>query len=322
MESSLKDYMVGVCIGQGSFGTVYHGVHKETDRDVAIKLYDKTSLNKHPDWLNAVLIEQRVLRTLVDCPFVATLLAAFHDDQFVYLVLELFLKGTLTQFLEQKPTMDEQTWLSHSVEVALGMAGAVEAIHKYHVIHADLKPDNLLLTADSRKVVVIDFGSAILTSTLSEEPLRKIAVLRGTAEYAAPELIHGNCTPTVSVDLWSFGCLLHTLWTGTSPFHADSEASILDRVIAHANGDLSSANFGATVPSTLLDLICRLLDPDPEIRVCCGFSPVKSVLNSDEIKSLLPSTRPNPTLLRDTEWAHETSRSTMKDGNLGWGVFL
>ncbi|GAX22326.1 hypothetical protein FisN_3Hh468 [Fistulifera solaris] len=322
MESSLKDYLVGVCIGQGSFGTVYHGVHKETDRDVAIKLYDKTSLQKHPEWLNAVLTEQRVLRTLADCPFVATLLAAFHDDQFVYLVLELFQKGTLSHFLEQKPKMDDQTWLSHAVDVALGIAAAIETIHKNHVIHADLKPDNLLLTADSRKVVVIDFGSAILTSTVSEGSIHKNVFLRGTAEYAAPELIRGIFTPTRAVDVWSFGCLLHTLWTGISPFHADSEALILDKVVAHANGDLSSANFGATVPSTVLNLIRRLLDPDPEIRAVCDFDSVKPVLNSDEIKSLLPSMKPNSTFLRDREWAHESSRSTMKDGNLGWGVFI
>jgi serine/threonine protein kinase len=323
METSLKDYMVGVCIGQGSFGTIYHGIHKETKRNVAIKLYDKTSLQKHPEWLSAVLTEQRVLRILADCPFVATLLAAFHDDQFVYLALEFFQKGTLSHFLEQRSKMDEQAWLSHAVDVALGIVAAIEAIHNYHVIHADLKPDNILMTVDSRKIVLIDFGSALLTSTVSEGPVGRNASLRGTAAYAAPELIRGNGTPTEAVDLWSFGCLLHTLWAGKSPFHADSEALILDKVVAYASGDFSSASFGVKVPSTVLDLIRRLLDPNPEIRACCTFDSVKSVLDStDEIKRKSLIDRPTSIVLPDPGWAREMSRSTMKDGILGWGVFL
>lgn len=318
MESSLGDYMVGVSIGQGSFGTVYHGIHKETRREVAIKLFDKVSLKKHPEWRDNVLNEQRLLRKLADCPFVATLLASFHDDQFVYLVLECYKKGTLSHCIEQKSKMEEQVWLHHAVTLALGIADAIEAVHGYDIIHADLSPDNILITGDARSVIITDFGSALFTNEIT--PGRSVP-LRGTAEYAAPELIRASSIPTKAVDMWSVGCLIHTLWTGESPFHAESEALIVDKVTAYADGDDdTSANFGSSIPFRVLNLIQQLLDPIPKNR--CGYSIIRSVLEStDEFKNKLAKDEFN-LLISDPAWTHESSRSTMKDGILGWKTFL
>lgn len=332
-SSSLSDYMIGDSIGQGSFGTVYYGIHKDTSRDVAIKLYDKTSLQKHPAWLQAVLTEQRILRKIADFPFVVTLLASFHDDQFVYLVLEFFGNGTLTQYLQQKRTVHEPVWDRRAAQIALGIHAAVQTLHTtYKVIHADLKPDNLLLTDDWRRMIVLtDFGSAVSTD---EDAPTTNASLRGTAEYAAPELVRGNCIPTTAVDWWSFGCLLCALWTGASPFHADSEALILDKVVGYANGDIACANLGARVPPTILNLIQQLLDPIPQNRTCCSLDGIQSVLrlesttkDDDEFFKNEPRRRSlesDDVALSDPiiVWSHETKKCEMKDGILGWRVFL
>ena len=81
--ATTKDYLVGVTIGEGSFGRVVHARHKASGNDVAIKVFDRHSISKQPRLLQSVWAERRLLHELQACPFVVNLWGAFCDESCV-----------------------------------------------------------------------------------------------------------------------------------------------------------------------------------------------------------------------------------------------
>jgi serine/threonine protein kinase len=102
MMTTTADYCVGPVLGEGSFGRVFLCVHKETKREVAVKVVDKVSMQKNSGYLQSLLMEQRIMKSLRDCEFVARLFASFHDENCCYMVLELVHGGSLADLMRQR----------------------------------------------------------------------------------------------------------------------------------------------------------------------------------------------------------------------------
>lgn len=354
--TTTADYLVGETIGQGSFGTVVHGKHKLSGQDVAIKVVEKIALQKHPAWLQAVLNEQRVLRKLNDsCESTVDLLASFHDQECVYLVLECCGGGTLAQVLphrQQSQQQQQQQEHKHGNNRTAATATAtdapyyygweilqaIQALHAHKIIHADLKPENILLTSNGR-VRLADFGSAIdmtmTTNTNTKTSARTatpttttcIHALHGTAEYAAPEIIRASETLTPAVDLWSFGCILHALWSGHSPFDMQSEALVVERVQEFCQEEEKSrieVLFSNKVPEPWQCMIGLLLEARPEKRIAADgdFEGLRSNWQSTLANRNCSPRQQQAPHTPEPSWIANSKMSEMKDGSLGWGVFL
>jgi 3-phosphoinositide dependent protein kinase-1 len=256
--ASTSDYWVGEVIGEGSFGTVLYGRHKSTQLDVAIKCVEKVSLMKDRTKAMIILSEQQILKQINQHSkneYVTRLYASFHDTECVYLVIECCAGGTLQDVIirqkrqqqtgcttEQKKEEDE--YFYYSYYYAQQILGAMSYLHRVHeIIHGDLKPENILITQQGR-IKLADFGSAVKYTTSSSATVTACWIPRGTAAYCAPELFAAPASTsstttttttipfsiTPAVDLWSYGCILYALQTGQSPFHAESEALILDQI--------------------------------------------------------------------------------------------
>jgi serine/threonine protein kinase len=288
------DFVVGQVLGEGRFATVFHARLKAEkdgqlyDRNsVAIKVIEKATLHRNESILSAVLQEQRLLRRLTEgrmsplCSpsmgesssqdgtetaqegrippsFVVPLLASFHDDQFVYMVMECA-RGTVADVIREyaenrtdaadndtAPTTSAsgQRWVRIAACLSYQTMQALEYIHTNSVVHCDVKPDNMLLFADGR-IQLCDFGSAIdmmpcRTESLRTKnrgtgagpPRRTSAAPRGTSEYSSPELLRGLDSVSFETDLWSLGCFMFALLHGgTSPFHAPSDSLAVEKVI-------------------------------------------------------------------------------------------
>lgn len=224
--TTTADYLVGAVIGEGSFGRVVHGKHKQTVRDVAIKVVEKVSLKRRPDALQAVLKEQSLLKMYRGLPSVVNLWASFHDSECVYLVMECAKGGNLkdlivqeTKLLSTKQSQDNgssstvdttgtnstttsftapsEKWLLAATHYGLQILEALEEIHSHQLVHGDLKPENILVTERGR-IQLADFGSAIQVggdggadSTTSATALQHAF---GTSDYACPEILRGLST--------------------------------------------------------------------------------------------------------------------------------
>jgi serine/threonine protein kinase len=240
--ATTNDYMVGVTIGEGAFGRVVYAQHKTTNREVAIKVAHKFSLKKHPDKLQCILTERRVLEDLKESDRVVNLWACFHDKECLYMVQECAKGGDLNNLMDKARISDKHWMKSSAKHYAMQILEGLQQIHSHHILHADLKPENILVTTEGR-IQLADFGSAVEMADCkgsSKSDGRSDgddvhALVRGTSDYASAEILRAKPVQelTIAVDLWSFGCILYALIYGESPFHAESDALAVEKVLAY-----------------------------------------------------------------------------------------
>lgn len=199
-------------IGAGGMGEVWRAVRADgqDDGEAAIKLLrsglDRNALTRR------FARERRVLARL-DHPHISRLLDAGVEGDQPYLVLEYVRGQALIDYLTAtRPDVATR------VRLLLEVAQAVEYAHARLVVHRDLKPGNLMVTADGR-AKLLDFGIAALLSDEDDtDPALTRLHGRGlTLDYAAPEQITGDTSGTAS-DVYSLGVLLFELLTGSRPF--------------------------------------------------------------------------------------------------------
>jgi serine/threonine protein kinase len=257
---STADYWIGPLIGEGAFAQVHFAKHKISNRSVAIKVVDQATTRKYPGLVASLFQERRLLSTtLRDSSWVIRLWSSFYDSQCLYLVMELCDGGDLQELLDSywKNTEGRDSssiWLD-SISYYLSQAReGIDTLHAHKIVHCDIKPANILLTLKGR-IKLADFGSALDLSQASNQTSSgnnaDISSLRGTAEYAPPELIRRNQEQVpksprdpahehhlLAMDYWSFGCLAIALYTGKSPFWREgSEALTIESIMEYANDE-------------------------------------------------------------------------------------
>ena len=209
-------------IAQGGMGGVYHGANQVTGVKVAIKILDPQYAGR-PDMAERLLGELEVSRRVAHPGLVKVLSAERTADGLPYLVLELVDGQSLTTIIDQRG------WLAPPLAAAIGaqLAGALAALHVGGIVHADLKPDNVLVLADARPdghpfVKLIDFGVAHFIDKPRDE-----SFAWGTPQYLSPEQWAGK--PRTASDVYGLGCVLTELLTGRPPF----DGAIEDLAHAH-----------------------------------------------------------------------------------------
>lgn len=302
-------------MGQGAFGLVRLAKHKQTGRMVAIKVVDKHTLARNPAWLQSILQEQQILRKLNDCSSTVNLVASFHDRECVYLVLECCWRGDLQHAIEYWHRSSPHDHIASTAAVYGGrLRKAIMAIHQLRVIHADLKPDNILL-AEGGDVRITDFGAAI-----DMDDMRVLRTWQGASAFASPEIIAAQPAITPAADWWSFGCILHALCIGHSPFHADSDALVVERIQEFTQTP-SISILSPKLPNQWRELCQRLLEPSPTRRLDGDSShPLDDNLQWD-----LPFETDMQKCILDVpppRWLQDDHQAEFRDGGLGWSSYL
>lgn len=240
-------------LGQGTYGQVLRGKHKETNVYRAVKVVDKNRLKNYvKNASEFVRRELDVLRRL-DHPNIVKIYETFEDLRYLYIILEICEGGDLlTRILH----MDQfrETTAAHLLKEILS---AVYYMHESQFIHRDLKPDNFLFSSEPANdfahppLKLIDFGLAkrILRDSLAA-PTPHI----GTPAYMAPEVHEGNYNE--KADVWSVGVILHVLLSGRFPNL--SSAPTPEAYFAHDTWDHVSPDGRA--------LMCAMLQKDPRSR--------------------------------------------------------
>ncbi|GAA4950823.1 hypothetical protein GCM10023224_39030 [Streptomonospora halophila] len=243
----LGDYRIEGRLGRGGMGTVY--LARDTaERLVAVKLI-------HPDLTDDPDFRRRFAREVESARKVARfstagVLDARLDGDPLFIVSEYVPGPNLAQAISAEGPMRGGTLES----LALGVAAALTAIHRAGVIHRDLKPGNVLLSAVGPKV--IDFG--IARAMDDESAVTRSSQLMGTPSYLAPELIAGGPITPAS-DIFSWGCLVAYAGIGKAPFDAQTVPAVL-HLISSGEADLEGLDL------RLSDLVRSALDKEPGNR--------------------------------------------------------
>ncbi|XP_057315201.1 serine/threonine-protein kinase MARK2-like isoform X3 [Hydractinia symbiolongicarpus] len=205
-------------IGKGNFAKVKLAKHLPTGREVAIKIIDKTQLNQTS--LQKLFREVRIMKFL-DHPNIVKLYEVIETDKTLYLVMEYASGGEVFDYLVAHGRMKEKEARAKFRQIV----SSVQYCHQKHVIHRDLKAENLLLDCDMN-IKIADFGFSNEFS-----PGSKLDTFCGSPPYAAPELFQGKKYDGPEVDVWSLGVILYTLVSGSLPFDGQNLKELRERVL-------------------------------------------------------------------------------------------
>ncbi|XP_041122945.1 MAP/microtubule affinity-regulating kinase 3 isoform X9 [Polyodon spathula] len=217
-QPHIGNYRLLKTIGKGNFAKVKLARHILTGREVAIKIIDKTQLN--PTSLQKLFREVRIMKIL-NHPNIVKLFEVIETDKTLYLIMEYASGGEVFDYLVAHGRMKEKEARSKFRQIV----SAVQYCHQKHIVHRDLKAENLLLDADMN-IKIADFGFS------NEFTLgNKLDTFCGSPPYAAPELFQGKKYEGPEVDVWSLGVILYTLVSGSLPFDGQNLKELRERVL-------------------------------------------------------------------------------------------
>ncbi|KAM9786689.1 MAP/microtubule affinity-regulating kinase 3a isoform X3 [Syngnathus typhle] len=217
-QPHVGNYRLLKTIGKGNFAKVKLARHILTGREVAIKIIDKTQLN--PNSLQKLFREVRIMKIL-NHPNIVKLFEVIETERTLYLVMEYASGGEVFDYLVAHGRMKEKEARAKFRQIV----SAVQYCHQKHIVHRDLKAENLLLDADMN-IKIADFGFS------NEFTLgNKLDTFCGSPPYAAPELFQGKKYDGPEVDVWSLGVILYTLVSGSLPFDGQNLKELRERVL-------------------------------------------------------------------------------------------
>jgi tetratricopeptide (TPR) repeat protein len=254
--SNVGPYVLIRQIGQGGFGRVFEGFHRDLPgRKVAVKVFK----NRWLDDIQRLEIERRVLQTLKHPSLVTAVDAGEEVGGTTYLVMNLVNGIRIDEFVRsQQPGFPEIAKLFQQV------AEAMEYAHQQDVVHRDLKPGNILITHDGVPVVT-DFGLAKRLNLEGGHSLTATGVLMGTLGYLAPEQAdpkRGEVTR--SVDVYGLGATLYQVLTGQAPFERQNLLQALDELRTQLPTTPRALN--PEIPSDLERICLKCLAKSPQDR--------------------------------------------------------
>jgi serine/threonine protein kinase len=255
-------FRVESCIGAGGMARVYAGLHIQTGVRVAIKLIDPV-LSQDPAIKQRLLGEARAMMELQSNHIVRALdVGALRSGQ-LYVVMEYLDGDNLDSVLAQEGPLPWPRVAAIGAQICSGLATA----HRRHVIHRDIKPQNIFRTAldgNPEHIKLIDFGVA--REVQLEAGLTEQGVLPGTPEYMAPELVQPGMQANARTDLYAVGVTLYKLLTGRLPFQGATYMETLRRHIGEPLVLPSHAAPALNIPPQADELLQRLLAKNPAHR--------------------------------------------------------
>src|SRR5258705_6471895 len=213
-------YNVITAVGRGGNATLYGAIDKDA-RKVAMKVL-------HPGLAVSVAAD-RFLREIrwaakLDHPHIAPLLDSGETDYLLWFVMPFVAGETLRDVVRR----DRSLPIGRAVRIATEVLDALGHAHEHGLAHRDIKPDNIVLSAEGGGAILVDFGIARAIATSGEDRVTRSGFVVGTEEYMSPEQAGGSPDIDGRTDLYSLGVVLFEALTGRPPFSAASAAAVLD----------------------------------------------------------------------------------------------
>ncbi|SNS08356.1 Serine/threonine protein kinase [Streptosporangium subroseum] len=267
MRTIAERYKLTSPIARGGMGVVWQGSDLRLNRSVAVKLIYEDDLVAKNEATRRFYREARITARLRH-PGVPVVYDFGSDGGELFMVME-YLEGHMVadMIAERSPLPASWTAL-----IGAQVCAVLAAAHAADLIHRDIKPNNLVMCADAT-VKVIDFGVATALGAKEFSQITEAGQIPGTARYMAPELVDG-AEASRSSDLYTVGCLLYELLTGSRPFASRDLMTEIHRSRRETPPPVGRPD----VPGELEELTLRLLAKSPEGRPESALSVFESLL--------------------------------------------
>ena len=238
-------------IGSGGMSVVYKAQCHTLNRLVAIKVL-KEEFAFDENFVGKFKMEAQAAARLSH-PNIVSVYDVVDEDVLHYIVMELIEGITLKNYIEKKGHLESKEAIGIAIQVAQGIGAA----HEQHIIHRDIKPQNMIISRDG-KVKVADFGIARAVST---QTMNATAV--GSVHYISPEQAKGGYCDERS-DIYSFGITMYEMVTGKVPFEGDNTITV---ALAHLEEPVTPPRmYVPEVSQALEQIILKCTQKRPERR--------------------------------------------------------
>ena len=211
-------------VGSGGMSDVYKALDHKLNRYVAVKVL-KDEFSEDKSFVSKFKVEAQSAAGLAH-PNIVNVFDVGDENGIYFIVMELVEGITLKKYIEKKGKLP----VKEAVSIAIQIAQGIEAAHNNHIIHRDIKPQNVIISREG-KVKVTDFGIARAESayTINSNAM-------GSVHYISPEQARGGYIDEKS-DIYSLGISLYEMLTGKVPFEGDSTVTI---ALQHINEEIPS----------------------------------------------------------------------------------
>ena len=256
-------------IGTGGMSDVYKAKCHKLNRFVAVKVL-KQEFSENANFVSKFRIEAQAAAGLMH-PNIVNVYDVGEENGIYYIVMELVEGVTLKKYIEKKGRLTFVEAMSIGIQVCMG----IEAAHNNHIIHRDIKPQNIIISMEG-KVKVTDFGiaKAATSNTITSNVM-------GSVHYTSPEQARGGYSDEKS-DIYSWGITMFEMLTGRVPFNGETTVAI---AIKHIQEELPSPrSLVEEIPASVESIVMK----------CCQKSPDRRYQNMSELIADLKKVLLNP----------------------------
>lgn len=258
-------------VGSGGMSDVYKAKCHKLNRFVAIKVL-KQEFSEDKNFVTKFRAEAQAAAGLTH-PNIVNIYDVNEDNGLYYIVMELVEGITLKSYIDKKGRLD----IKEAVSIAIQVAQGIHTAHSHHIIHRDIKPQNIIISKEG-KVKVTDFGIARASSA---QTINSNAM--GSVHYISPEQARGSYSDERS-DIYSLGVSLYEMVTGRVPFEGDTTVAV---ALQHIQGEIPSPKeIVPDIPISVEKIIYKCTQKKPERRYAKASELIvdlkKSLVTPDE----------------------------------------
>ena len=268
-------------LGRGGMATVWLAHDLRHERPVALKVLDPGLAHS----LGPERFQREIrLAARLQHPHILTVYDSGESAGQLWFTMPYVEGESLRDRLRRERTLP----LEQAVRIAREAAQALHYAHEHGVVHRDVKPENIMLTRDGTTLVA-DFGIARPLESDGTQQLTAIGLVVGTPSYMSPEQATGAADLDGRSDIYSLGCVLHEMLTGTPPFTGPTVQSIITKHITQAPPPVTGPHGG--VPAAIAHAVARALAKSPADRFASAAE-FAAALEASHLAA--PVTRPMP----------------------------
>lgn len=238
-------------IGTGGMSDVYKAKDHKLNRFVAVKVL-KQEFSENANFVSKFRIEAQAAAGLMH-PNIVNVYDVGEEGENHYIVMELVEGITLKKYIEKKARLSVKEAVSIAIQVSMG----IEAAHNNHIIHRDIKPQNIIISKEG-KVKVTDFGiaKAATSNTITSNVM-------GSVHYTSPEQARGGYSDEKS-DIYSLGVTMFEMLTGRVPFNGETTVAI---AIKHIQEEFPSPrDYVPEIPVCVEQIVFKCCQKSPDRR--------------------------------------------------------